>query len=131
MPTGARISFGVYDETAKDEASYYAASGSAQSWVDYSEIKDGLSPDENPDEFGRYISGEPGVYRLDGSSRLFPGTRRLPPGVLVCIHVRVKQAVPNVPRAVLWVCVASYLYWDHHPLRRHHPPIRIHGAVVV
>lgn len=74
MPTGARISFGVYDETAKDEASYYAASGSAQSWVDYSEIKDGLSPDENPDEFGRYISGEPGVYRLDGSSRLFPGT---------------------------------------------------------
>ena len=45
MPTGARISFGVYDETAKDEASYYAASGSAQSWVDYSEIKDGLSPD--------------------------------------------------------------------------------------
>ena len=74
MPTGARISFGVYDETAKDEASYYAASGSAQSWVDYSEIKDGLSPDENPDEFERYISGEPGVYRLDGSSRLFPGT---------------------------------------------------------
>ena len=74
MPTGARISFGVYDETAKDEASYYAASGSAQSWVNYSEIKDGLSPDENPDEFGRYISGEPGVYRLDGSSRLFPGT---------------------------------------------------------
>lgn len=74
MPTGARISFGVYDETAKDEASYYAASGSAQSWVDYSEIKDGLSSDENPDEFGRYISGEPGVYRLDGSSRLFPGT---------------------------------------------------------
>ena len=72
MSTGARISFGVYDETAKDEASYYAASGSAQSWVDYSEIKDGLSPDENPDEFGRYISGEPGVYRLDGSSRLFP-----------------------------------------------------------
>lgn len=74
MPTGARVSFGVYDETAKDEASYYAASGSAQSWVDYSEIKDGLSPDENPDEFERYISGEPGVYRLDGSSRLFPGT---------------------------------------------------------
>lgn len=74
MPTGARISFGVYDGTAKDEASYYAASGSAQSWVDYSEIKDGLSPDEDPDEFGRYISGEPGVYRLDGSSRLFPGT---------------------------------------------------------
>lgn len=74
MSTGARISFGVYDETAKDEASYYAASGSAQSWVDYSEIKDGLSPDEDPDEFGRYISGEPGVYRLDGSSRLFPGT---------------------------------------------------------
>ena len=57
MPTGARISFGVYDETAKDEASYYAASGSAQSWVDYSEIKDGLSPDEDPDEFGRYIGG--------------------------------------------------------------------------
>ena len=72
MSTGARVSFGVYDETAKDEASYYAASGSAQSWVDYSEIKDGLSPDENPDEFERYISGEPGVYRLDGSSRLFP-----------------------------------------------------------
>lgn len=74
MPTGARISFGVYDETAKDEASYYAASGSAQSWVDYSEIKDGLSPDETPEMFERYISGEPGVYRLDGSSRLFPGT---------------------------------------------------------
>ena len=72
MPTGARISFGVYDETAKSDASYSASS--AQSWVNYSEIKDGLNPDEAPDEFGRYISGEPGVYRLDGSSRLFPGT---------------------------------------------------------
>lgn len=72
MSTGARISFGVYDETAKSDASYSASS--AQSWVNYSEIKDGLSPDENPSEFERYISGEPGVYRLDGSSRLFPGT---------------------------------------------------------
>ena len=72
MPTGARISFGVYDESAKSDAAYSASS--AQSWVNYSEIKDGLSPDENPDEFGRYISGEPGVYRLDGSSRLFPAS---------------------------------------------------------
>lgn len=72
MPTGARISFGVYDETAKSDASYSASS--AQSWVNYSEIKDGLSPDEAPDEFERYISGEPDVYRLDGSSRLFPAS---------------------------------------------------------
>lgn len=72
MPTGARISFGVYDESAKEDASYSASS--AQSWVNYSEIKDGLSPDENPSEFERYISGEPGVYRLDGSSRLFPAS---------------------------------------------------------
>lgn len=70
MPTGARISFGVYDESAKEDASYSASS--AQSWVNYSEIKDDLSPEENPSEFERYISGEPGVYRLDGSSRLFP-----------------------------------------------------------
>lgn len=56
MPTGARISFGVYDETAKDEASYYAASGSAQSWVDYSEIKDGLS-------LTRTRTSSGGIYR--------------------------------------------------------------------
>ena len=72
MPTGARISFGVYDETAKSDATYSASS--AQSWVNYSEIKDGLSPDETPSEYKRYISGEPGVYRLDGSSRLFPAS---------------------------------------------------------
>lgn len=70
MSTGARISFGVFDETAKEDAAY--SSSDAQTWVDYDEIKDGLSPDEMPDEFRRYISGEPGVYRLDGSSRLFP-----------------------------------------------------------
>ena len=70
MSTGARISFGVYDEGAKEDASYSASS--AQSWVNYSEIKNGLSPDETPEMFERYISGEPGVYRLDGSSRLFP-----------------------------------------------------------
>lgn len=72
MSTGARISFGVYDETAKSDASYSASS--AQSWVNYSEIKNGLSPDETPEMFERYISGEPGVYRLDGSSRLFPSS---------------------------------------------------------
>lgn len=72
MSTGARISFSVMDETAKGDASY--SSNSALSWVDYSEIKDGLAPDETPELFGRYISGEPGVYRLDGSSRLFPET---------------------------------------------------------
>lgn len=72
MSTGARISFGVYDEGAKEDASYSASS--AQSWVNYSEIKNGLSPDETPEMFERYISGEPGVYRLDGSSRLFPSS---------------------------------------------------------
>ena len=38
--TGVRISFSVVDATAKTEAAYNSAS--AQPWVDYNTLKDGL-----------------------------------------------------------------------------------------
>ena len=64
MQTGARISFGVYDETAKPDASV-SLSG-AMGWADGTTMVDESSAAVN------YMTGEPGRSLLDGSFRLFP-----------------------------------------------------------
>lgn len=75
MATGVQIYFEVFDETAAQEASFSCAS--VQGWVDYSQLTDGVYPDdENEDPqnpaLRRYVTGETGAVTLDGSCRLFP-----------------------------------------------------------
>ena len=70
--TGARISFGVFDETAAQTAVFSSSRG--QPWVDYSSLTDGIYPDEDPSNptLRQYVTGEPNMVRLDGTYRLFP-----------------------------------------------------------
>ena len=70
--TGARISFGVFDETAAQTAVFSSSRG--QPWVDYSSLTDGIYPDEDPSNptLRQFVTGEPDMVRLDGTYRLFP-----------------------------------------------------------
>ena len=69
---GVRISFSVVDATAKTEAAYNSAS--AQPWVDYNTLKDGLGLPGNDDPsfpLRRWATGEPNLFKLS-DYRLFP-----------------------------------------------------------
>ena len=70
--TGVRISFSVVDATAKKEAAYNSAS--AQPWVDYNTLKDGLGLPGNDDPsfpLRRWATGEPNLFKLsDYRSRI-------------------------------------------------------------
>ena len=69
---GVRISFSVVDATAKTEAAYNSAS--AQPWVDYDTLKDGLGLPGNDDPsfpLRRWATGEPNLFKLS-DYRLFP-----------------------------------------------------------
>lgn len=59
--TGARISFGVFDETAAQTAVFSSSRG--QPWVDYSSLTDGIYPDEDPSNptLRQYVTGEPNM----------------------------------------------------------------------
>ena len=69
---GVRISLSVVDATAKTEAAYNSAS--AQPWVDYNTLKDGLGLPGNDDPsfpLRRWATGEPNLFKLS-DYRLFP-----------------------------------------------------------
>lgn len=69
---GVRISFSVVDATAKTEAAYNSAS--AQPWVDYNTLRDGLGLPGNDDPsfpLRRWATGEPNLFKLS-DYRLFP-----------------------------------------------------------
>lgn len=69
---GVRISFSVVGATAKTEAAYNSAS--AQPWVDYNTLRDGLGLPGNDDPsfpLRRWATGEPNLFKLS-DYRLFP-----------------------------------------------------------
>lgn len=69
---GVRISFSVVDATAKEDVAYNSAS--AQPWVDYNTLKDGLGLPGNDDPsfpLRRWATGEPNLFKLS-DYRLFP-----------------------------------------------------------
>lgn len=81
---GVRISFSVVDATAKTEAAYNSAS--AQPWVDYNTLKDGLGLPGNDDPsfpLRRWATGEPNLFKLS-DYRLFPSDGAPATGQALC-----------------------------------------------